>query len=554
MKYVAYCRKSTDEPDRQILSIEAQITEVKEFAQRENLEIVDFIVESRTARKPGRPEFQKVLQMIEMGKASGIVAWHPDRLARNSIDGGQLIYLLDTGKLLDLKFPSFWFDNTPQGKFMLNIAFGQSKYYVDNLSENVRRGIRQKLRRGEWPCKAPLGYFMDSAKKLQVDRKTGKYIKQVFEIAATGSFSFVNLQNFLFDHKVLSKHGSKIKIDTLKRLLTDPIYYGTMRIKGEFYQGVHKPLISKKLFDKVQEVLNHKCKNYRDNKTDFQFLGLATCGECGSAITAEKHHKLYKRKNIYVDYYYYRCSKKKKACHQSYLPSTTFENQLRQIIFNASLSPLAAKKFLEWANRDSQKDSLRIKSQIDTLNSAIFEINSKLDRLLDGYIDKTIDTLDYQRKKNELINKKIELEEKIEEIKINGSGWLEPFTEFVESALKAHKIARAKNNCADLLIGAKTVGSNYFLLDKKLTPKYQNDGFLALAANGGAACATSKNYNFPLLSGIMDSNHQPFGPHPNALANCANPRLAKQTYFIVIFCIFLSMIIRFGFYSHLLLD
>ena len=115
MKYIAYCRKSTDEPDRQILSIEAQIAEVKEFAQRENLEIVDFIIESRTARKPGRPEFQKVLQMLEAGIAGGIIAWHPDRLARNSIDGGQLIYLLDTSKLLDLKFPSFWFDNTPQG-------------------------------------------------------------------------------------------------------------------------------------------------------------------------------------------------------------------------------------------------------------------------------------------------------------------------------------------------------------------------------------------------------------------------------------------------------
>ena len=233
MKYIAYCRKSTDEPERQILSIEAQIAEVKEFAQRENLDIVDFIVESRTARKPGRPEFQKVLQMLESGKASGIIAWHPDRLARNSIDGDKLIYLLDTGKLLDLKFPTFWFDNTPQGKFMLNIAFGQSKYYVDNLSENVRRGIKQKLRRGEWPSKAPFGYQMDSAKKLIVDRKTGKYVKAIFEMYATGQYSYVDLQNFLSSHKIYSKHGGKVKIDTLKRILVDTIYYGTMRVKGE---------------------------------------------------------------------------------------------------------------------------------------------------------------------------------------------------------------------------------------------------------------------------------------------------------------------------------
>ena len=127
-KYILYCRKSTDEKDKQVLSIEAQIAELKEFAVREKLEIVATFTESRTAKVPGRPIFQEVLKKIEGGEADAILSWHPDRLARNSVDGGYLIYLLDCGKLLDLKFPSFWFDNTPQGKFMLNLAFGQSKY------------------------------------------------------------------------------------------------------------------------------------------------------------------------------------------------------------------------------------------------------------------------------------------------------------------------------------------------------------------------------------------------------------------------------------------
>jgi len=125
MKYIGYCRKSTDEPDRQILSIEAQVAELREFAEKENLEIIDFVLESKTAKEPGRLKFQEVLKRIESGEANGIVSWHPDRLARNSVDGGKVIYLLDTGKLLDLKFPSFWFENTPQGKFMLNIPFYQ---------------------------------------------------------------------------------------------------------------------------------------------------------------------------------------------------------------------------------------------------------------------------------------------------------------------------------------------------------------------------------------------------------------------------------------------
>jgi DNA invertase Pin-like site-specific DNA recombinase len=148
-KFFLYARKSTDEPDRQILSIEAQITELREFAERENLNIVDSFIESQTAKVPGRPIFNEMTKRMKAGEASGILAWHPDRLARNSIDGGQIIYLVDTEKITALKFPTFWFSPTPQGKFMLNIAFGQSKYYIDNLSENVKRGLRQKVRNGE---------------------------------------------------------------------------------------------------------------------------------------------------------------------------------------------------------------------------------------------------------------------------------------------------------------------------------------------------------------------------------------------------------------------
>src|SRR3989338_6313486 len=78
-----------------------------------------------------------MLKRIEQGEATGIVSWHPDRLARNSVDGGQIVYFLDTGKLASMKFPSHWFENTPQGKFSLSMAFVQSKYYVDSLSENI---------------------------------------------------------------------------------------------------------------------------------------------------------------------------------------------------------------------------------------------------------------------------------------------------------------------------------------------------------------------------------------------------------------------------------
>jgi DNA invertase Pin-like site-specific DNA recombinase len=138
----------------------AQIAELKEFAAKEKLEIVASLCEAKTAKEPGRIIFGEMLKRIEKGEAEGILAWHPDRLALNSIDGGKIIYLLVTGLIKDLKFPTFWFDSTPQGKFMLNIAFGQSKYYIDNLSKNVKRGYRQKVRQGLWPAgPSPIGYL-----------------------------------------------------------------------------------------------------------------------------------------------------------------------------------------------------------------------------------------------------------------------------------------------------------------------------------------------------------------------------------------------------------
>jgi len=157
-KYFLYARKSTEDDDKQIMSIEAQLFELREFARKENLEILEKFQESKSAKTPGRAVFGEIMAKVEELGNVGILAWHPDRLARNSIDGGRVIYAVDTSKIVSLRFPTFWFEPTPQGLFMLQVAFGKSKYYSDNLVQNVNRGIRQKLRRGEWLNLAPFGY------------------------------------------------------------------------------------------------------------------------------------------------------------------------------------------------------------------------------------------------------------------------------------------------------------------------------------------------------------------------------------------------------------
>ena len=126
-KYFLYARKSTEDDDKQVMSIEAQLFELREFARKENIEILEEFQESKSAKSPGREVFNKMMMRIERGEASGVIAWHPDRLARNSIDGGRIIYAVDTSQIVSLRFPTFWFEPTPQGLFMLQVAFGQSK-------------------------------------------------------------------------------------------------------------------------------------------------------------------------------------------------------------------------------------------------------------------------------------------------------------------------------------------------------------------------------------------------------------------------------------------
>jgi DNA invertase Pin-like site-specific DNA recombinase len=192
--FFLYARKSTDVEDKQVLSIDAQINELREFAERERFGITAELIEKQSAKIPGRPIFNDMLARIEAGEADGILAWHPDRLARNSVDGGRIIYLLDTGKLKTLKFPTLRFEADPQGKFMLNIMFGQSKYYVDSLSENTKRGLREKIRRGEYPGMAPFGYLNDyRTKRITVDRERASLVKNVFEQYAGGTVTLDKL-------------------------------------------------------------------------------------------------------------------------------------------------------------------------------------------------------------------------------------------------------------------------------------------------------------------------------------------------------------------------
>jgi len=460
-RYFLYARKSTDEEDRQVLSIESQINELREFAKREGLEIAEEFTEAKTAKEPGRPIFSYMLKQIEAGLASSILAWHPDRLARNSVDGGQIIYLIDMGKIVDLRFPTYRFDNSAQGKFMLSIAFGQSKYYVDNLSENVKRGLREKLRRGEWPGIAPLGYYNDFVThSVKPDPEKARFVFKAFELYATGDYSLEELLKEVHRWGLTARAGKPIFKSCVAKMLRNPFYYGHMVYKGEEYEASHPPLVSKKLFDQVQAVIFQKTRVIRKSVSKFSFTGLIKCGECGASITAE----------LQKGHVYYRCTKKITACTQKFLREEALLSQINDAILKVFIDHETKDKiinrFEELAREESKASSLAARQAADKLK----EFDEKIERLIDLYIAREISQEEYQRKKAKLLNEKKELQERLGEAAKTSGGWLEPAKEFVYTCNSAGSVAWQGDPSAKRAF-LKNLGSNFVLKDRNLTMK-----------------------------------------------------------------------------------
>ncbi len=469
-KFFLYARKSTDEPDRQILSIEAQITELREFGEREHLEIVQEFVESQTAKEPGRPIFNQMLSLIEKGFAQGILAWHPDRLARNSVDGGRIIYLIDTTKIVALKFPTFWFDTTPQGKFMLNIAFGQSKYYIDNLSENVKRGLRQKVRRGEYPGVAPTGYLNDKVNhKMIKDPERYRLVQKLFELYATKNYSLKDLRNEFTEFGLVSRNGKRLTVSNIQMILRNPFYYGAFKFNGELYEGKHEPAIAKKLFDKVQEVMSEKSRPKKRGEKIYIFRGLLKCGECGCAITAEDKTK--KSGRYYI---YYRCTKKKGVCSQPYIREEIFASQISDILQKVSLPEDWAEPMLTQLETDEASTAQSDALFAQNLKNEVKACEEKLDTLLDAHLDKTITGEEYTAKKNKILARKIDIEQKLKDFERKGNRWLERTKNLILAAHQANSVALG-DNFSEKKNYLEKVGSNPQLAERAVSVSFRND-------------------------------------------------------------------------------
>lgn len=354
VKYCLYARKSTESEERQVLSVDSQIKEMLQLAERENLEVVTMKRESHSAKETGqRPIFNEIIEELKLGKFNGILTWAPDRISRNAGDLGKIVDLMDSGVLLEIRTFGQRFSNNPNEKFLLMILGSQAKLENDNRGINVKRGLRTRAEMGLWPNMAPLGYLnqkmMDKKCQVILDPQRAPVIKKMFEKVAYEHYSGQKIYNWLkFDLNFYTRGNKSLTLSGVYRILENPFYYGVFehpRESGNWYTGKHEPIITQELFEKAKAQLKRD-QIVRENH-EFSFTKLFTCGYCGSGISAEEKYKQLKD-GTHARYVYYSCSRARdRNCKNKYIREEELITELSKILDKVNINELGMRQKLE---------------------------------------------------------------------------------------------------------------------------------------------------------------------------------------------------------------
>ena len=356
MKYCLYARKSTEAEEKQALSIDSQIKEMKQIAEREKLTIVEIRKESHSAKESGqRPVFEEIVKDIDTGIFNGIITWAPDRLSRNAGDLGKLVDRMDQRKLIQIKTFGQTFSNSPSDKFLLMILCSQAKLENDNKSINVKRGMRARCEMGLWPVQPPTGYRKPNQRlakcEVEIDPERADTIRQIFEKISYEKWSVSKVHAWLqYDLNFKTHRGFHLSLGNVFKIINNTFYYGRFEFpqgSGIWYEGKHKPIITKELFDETRNSI--KSQTIKSQGKEFAFTRIMKCGSCGSGITADEKFK--KLLNGGVNrHVYYRCTKAKdRNCKNPALNETELIGSLLDMVdtLNINKVKLTAKLDVE---------------------------------------------------------------------------------------------------------------------------------------------------------------------------------------------------------------
>lgn len=426
--HIIYARKSSESEERQALSIPAQLEELKALATRRGLEVSRVFEESCSAKTPGRPVWKEVMGRVRKGEISGVLCWKLDRLARNPVDGGEIMWELGDGKLGEIVTPGRTFTGTSDDKLLMSIEFGMATKYVDDLSENVKRGNRKKLEAGWLPGRAPIGYLNDKLEKTVIrDPERFDLVRKMWELLLTRRMSPIEIQRVaseewgLVTPKRKNSGGKPLSMSAVYKLFHNIFYTGFIMRDGELYEGAHEPMITKGEFDRAQNLI--EAPSPAPHKHSFYYTGLMTCGECGASITAE-----FKKNRHGTKYIYYHCTHGKPGvpCRQRSIQEHELELQigayLDDITLPADYHPFVLKHLVKSAeNQGNDQQAVR-----KSLEQAIVTLDDKLAKLLDMRLQGLLTDEEYTSRKEAFLFEKDEKRFRLEKLQEGTVEAIEP--------------------------------------------------------------------------------------------------------------------------------
>lgn len=497
-RYVIYVRKSTDDKEKQVRSLPDQIDECKTFAKEKGLRWVDIIAESESAKESNKREkFEKMILELKSGKYDGIIAWHPDRLARNMKDAGEIIDLIDKGIIKDMKFVSFMFENTPSGKMLLGITFVLSKQYSDHLSESVDRGNRHSIEDGEHIGKSKHGYFKDEAQRLRPDGNNFVLLKNAFAMRVAGK-PFPEISQYLLDngYSRINKVKSKkryftMSMQKLQRMMTDSVYTGVL-VHGKNMVDLTKlydfqPMLSVDDFVKINKLTNDSryvrlWRNYKKGNIQSDLLrGMVMCAECdrfmSTGITSKPNG---------MKYFYYRCDTKVCTRKSKSVRAKVIRDYVSDFLKKKPFSSNKAyKHYVEEMDRVSAERIQSAKATVISLKTQKQKLEEKLINTKDLLLgDSDAETKEHFKGDLKKFSQEIaEMQENIEKAQAyvtNSKLTTLTYSDFLKLMENMPKIIGSAKKIRDLDFIIKKIFSNFTVRGNKVEKSTLNSPFNGL--------------------------------------------------------------------------
>lgn len=388
--FFAYIRVSTQRQGEKGSSLVEQRDAISQFAVRNGLVISEWFEEMETAAKQGRKQFSRMMRLLARRKARGVIFHKIDRGARNLKDWNDIQELIESG--IDVRFAHESLDmQTRGGRLTADLLAVIASDYIRNLRDEVRKGMRGRLKQGLYPLQAPLGYLDQGGGKPKIsDPIRAPLVRQAFELYATGTYGLHALEAEMYRRGLRNRRGNKVSVARLSEMLRRTFYVGIIEMKGAFYPGIHEPLINRAHFDRVQNVLDGKL-TARPQRHDFLFRRMIRCNICGRSLIGERQK----------GHVYYRCHTN--TCPRHALREQVIEDEISTLLGRATLTSQEANIWLGEAQCLAERwgEEMEERRQANELISA--QLDDRLSRLTDALIDGLIDKDVFDNKKRSLL-------------------------------------------------------------------------------------------------------------------------------------------------------